>query len=97
MKETISLIIQILTLLGIIFAIYKYFRTPDENAEKAIILLKSELREQKAMTTGMIKTNQNCIHTLENKIEGLTKTITGFNIDITKLGTIIEERIPKKL
>ncbi len=94
--ENIGLLIQIMTLLGIIFAIYKYFRTPDEKADKAIALLKVEVTEWKGRSEKQIEINQNCIRSLGKEINDLAGKLSLTNQDIVKLATIIDERIPKK-
>jgi len=42
---------------------------------------------------------QNHIHTVDTKVDGLANTITQMNLsltnELTKLGTIISERMPK--
>lgn len=40
--------------------------------------------------------SNNHIHTVDTKVENLTNTISLLSNDITRLATIIEERIPKK-
>lgn len=39
---------------------------------------------------------QNHIHTIDTKVDGLSSVINSLNIEVTKLTTIIEERLPKK-
>lgn len=92
----IQLAISVLTLLAMIFAVYKYFRNPDIKADKEICLLKQELKEHKDMSSELIKTNQNCLHSLEKEVASLKGEVNGVNLEIVRLGTIIEERIPKK-
>jgi len=94
--ENIQFVISIATLLGIVFAIYKYFRTPDEKAATEILILKRDLEEQKKMSFEMVKTNQNCIHGLEEKIKGQQDELGKLSNKVVELATIINERIPKK-
>jgi len=39
---------------------------------------------------------QNHIHTVDTKVDALSKGMSGMSNEITRLATIIEERIPKK-
>ncbi len=39
---------------------------------------------------------QNHIHTVDTKVDGVIKSLTDVNIQLAKLSTIIEERIPRK-
>jgi len=97
MQEILQLVISIATLLGFIFIIYKTFRDPDVKADKAIALLKADLVSQKSLTAEEIKTNQNCIHELNEKMIGLTSEVGKVNVSIAELATIINERIPRKI
>lgn len=49
------------------------------------------LRITEAMTLA-----QNHIHTVDTKVDGLSKGMGSMSNEITRLATIIEERIPKK-
>lgn len=94
--ETLSIIIQVATLGGVIFAIYKFFRDPDIKADKSITILDRELKEQKRTASEALKVTQNCIKTFEAKQEILIQKVEEFGNRITRLETIIDERIPKK-
>lgn len=39
---------------------------------------------------------QNHIHTVDTKVDAISKSMSGMSNEITRLATIIEERIPKK-
>jgi hypothetical protein len=95
-RETIQFVIEVFTLLAIIFAIYKYFRNPDERAEKAICLLKEQILYERKITDKALETQQNCLHSLEKEIINQKNEILKLNNTVIKLSTIIEERIPKK-
>jgi len=97
LKEILPLIISVFTLLGFLFAAYKFFRDPDIKADKSIDLLKEKLKSAEALNMETIKTMQNCLHTLTSKVEKLDTTIIDQGKELTKLSTIIEERIPKKV
>lgn len=101
----------IIGILAIIFSVYNYFRNPQIKSEKTDALLSQRMQWEKeasdkqfgamglridtAMTTA-----QNHIHTVDVKVDGLMKDVSEMNVAITKeltrLSTIIEERIPKK-
>lgn len=107
-----------LGLLGVIFAVYKYFRGPQEDLEKkqavdqmaidskADILSEQvkwgkELNEKRFTEFGVrldtaLTLAQNHIHTVDTKVDNLLVTIGKMSNEITRLSTIIEERIPKK-
>lgn len=64
----------------------------ESNAERF-----KEMSERIVATTAMA---QNHIHTVDTKVDALASTVAQMNLQITgeiiKLGTIINERIPKK-
>lgn len=39
---------------------------------------------------------QNHIHTVDTKVDKLVETVGQLSNEVTKLGTIIEERVPRK-
>lgn len=94
--EDLQLLMTFITLAGVLIAIYKAFRDPDVRADKEIDLLKARIVSQEALTSETVKTNQNCIHSLEKEVSGMKDQIGFINVSIGKLETIIDERIPKK-
>ena len=95
-QETLSIIIQFVTLGGVAFAVYKVFRDPDIKADKSIDLLKEQILYERKITDKSLETQQNCIKSLETQVKGNGEKIGKMNDTIIKLTTIIEERIPKK-
>jgi hypothetical protein len=92
----INLIVSIVALGSALFAIFKAVKDPDAKNEKAVALLKEQLNTERLVTAETVKTMQNCVHTVEGKIETLTSNLNSQAILIGKLETIINERIPKK-
>jgi hypothetical protein len=93
----IQLILSILTLGGVIFAIYKYFRDPDIKADKSIDLIKKEC----TMKHGYIDKDISKIFTdlnliKENHIKHIEDRMDKIENNITKIFTILDERLPKK-
>ena len=95
--SNLTFFLSILTVLGVLFSIYKAFKDPDVKADKEINLLRAEVEKQKEINLQMLKTNQNCIHSLELEVKALTTELNNTNLIVAKLATIIDERIPKKL
>lgn len=97
MQKISSLILQALTFLGVLFAVYQYFRKPDEDAEKEIALLKqgcvmkhTDLDKQVGeinSTINLIKVNH--LHHIEADVRELKE-------NQVKIFTILEERLPRK-
>lgn len=108
---TPSNITFVLGIMAIIFSIYNYFRNPQIKSEKTDALLnqrvqwEKEASDKKFSDMGLridtaMTTAQNHIHTVDVKVDGLMKDVSLMNVAITKeltrLSTIIEERIPRK-
>lgn len=88
----ISYILGVLGVIGIIFAVYNSFRNPQIEADKSTLKLREDLDSLRA-TVDEIKTKH--LTTVEQNIKDLSKTIHDLAITVTRLSTIIDERIPK--
>jgi len=97
----------IIGLLGIMFGVYNYFRNPQIKSEKTDALMEQRVswmvdisdRRFKDMQDNfkeLLLQSNNHIHTVDTKVDALQGIIIGMGQEIIKLGTIIEERIPKK-
>lgn len=104
---TLTQIMTALGMLGIIFGIYRYFRDPQVNSEKteALIVQKDALTgidydrrfsQMQQNITDSMTLAQNHIHTIDVKVDALQSIINQMGKDVTRLSTIIDERIPKK-
>ena len=79
-------IINLLTLAGMVFIVYKYFRDPDVKAGVEIALLKMQFKTL----------NDNCKLLKENHIAHIEKDIRGLREQQVKIFTILEERLPNR-
>lgn len=106
MEISSSNITFVVGLLGVIFTVYNYFRKPQIQSEKKDALFAQQMQWQIEGTerrfkeiqesfNGLLLQNNNHIHTLDTKIDALNVCSSNMKIEIAKLGTIIEERIPK--
>ena len=127
---TPSNILFTLTILGVIFSIYRSYRVPQEETEtklavgeerdknKATILAQKEMENKASLLGQQVKIvndqNENKfiefgkrlddsfllatnhIHSVDVKVDVLTAQIVAMGNEITKLSTIIEERIPRR-
>lgn len=96
-----------LGILGLIFGVYHYFRTPQIDSEKKDALLAQQVQwtiegnerrfiEIQQSVKDAFALASNHTHTVETKVDSLTGAVTALNVQIARLETIIEERIPKK-
>jgi len=96
-----------LGLLAILFTVYNYFRNPQIDGDKRDALLAKQLEFQNKSIEERFKSMQdnfqalllqsnNHIHTIDTKVENLNTNVGALSNQVTRLGTIIEERIPRK-
>lgn len=95
--ENLQFIVSMATLLGFVFVAYRTFRDPDIKADKAIDIMKEQIKAEKEIALQSLKTIQNDLHTLGNQVDENRKEVKDLALVVTKLQTIIEERIPKKV
>lgn len=104
---TPSNITFVLGIAAIVFAIYHYFKNPQIDTEKRDALMDQQLRlymessdrrfaELQASFKDLVLQSNNHVHTVDTKVEALHGIVIGMGQEIAKLGTIIEERVPKK-
>jgi hypothetical protein len=89
MEENIQLVLSILTLAGVVFAIYSYFRNPDITAEKNLAVMKAQCDLKHA------NINENIFAIKENHLRHLESDVSQIKNDITKILTILDERNKK--
>ncbi len=97
----------VLGIVGILFTVYNYFREPQVKSDKTDALLAQQLQWSEQGTDRRFKdmqdrfdllvaANQNHLHTVDTKVDALRNDFGKMEQSITRLSTIIEERIPKK-
>ena len=97
----------IIGLLGVLFTVFNYFRNPQIKADKKDALLAQQVqwtiggnerrfKEMQESFQGLLIQTNNHIHTIEEKLDGMGNKVAGLDVTIAQLGTIIEERIPRK-
>jgi hypothetical protein len=96
MNETISTILGVGGVGGIVFGVYNYFRNPQINSEKTNALFGQRLdeiqKEISTFTTGFQAHLQSDLTSFSN----LNTHIVEVDKSVVRLTTIIEERIPRK-
>lgn len=109
--EILNLIISILTLFGIVFGVYLYFKKPQIESKEFDLLMQQEFKSHEtaqdkefaAFDTKLLSLKENInnlrdnhIHTLQEKIEYNSKNISEVKESIVRIETILAERLPKK-
>jgi hypothetical protein len=86
MEANIQLFLSVITLLSIIFFIYKYFRDPDIKSDQEIQLIKQNCESKHK------NIDENIFGIKENHLKHLESDMSEVKINICKILTILEER-----
>ena len=97
----------VLGILGVLFAVYRYFKDPQTQEEKKASLLAQQVQytieanerrfsEMQNNIKDSFALGQNHIHTVDTKVDALSLSVDKMGKDLVRLATIIEERIPQK-
>lgn len=78
---------------GTIFGVYSYFKDPQIKLETNDTVFAVEMRNLKGELANL---RDNHVHTLEVKLDITNKSIFDMAIQMTRLQTTLEERLPKK-
>ena len=90
--QTISYLLGIAGLMSIVFSVYNSFRNPQIKSDKDGVKLREDL-DSLSRDVEEIKTKH--LASVEENIKDLSKTIHDLALTVTRLSTIIDERIPK--
>lgn len=94
-------------IVGTIFGVYKHFKDPQIDSEMTDALMNQAFRHYTETTEkrfsdiqenfkSLLLQSNNHIHTVDTKVDKVHSTMDEMGKQIVKLGTIIEERIPRK-
>lgn len=78
------------------FGVYQHFRKPDEKNALRLSKLEDSFNLVQNFDKTLCQMRDNHIHTIEEMTKGNLEKIEKLSNEITRLATIIEERIPKK-
>lgn len=103
-QSIINIVLGIGGILGIVFGAYHYFRNPQIRSDKIDALLELSMKNLsvkfdekfKAIEGQIVRLETNHIHTIDTKIDANKQSINLLAIQVGKLETIIDERIPRK-
>lgn len=90
----LNTILQIVTLLGVLFAIYQYFRKPQEKSEIVDAQFELKLSNLEATVTNL---RDNHIHTLQNDLNKHIQDNHTFALETTKSLSKIETLLEQHL
>lgn len=86
-------ILTVLSIGGILFGMFNYFRNPQIKLEKGESLMAMSISQ---LGKDLANLRDNHIHTIDQKLDVQANDIKNLAIEVTRLGTIIEERIPRQ-
>jgi len=100
LQEKISIALQLITFIGIIFSVYLYFRRPQEKSETTDAVFNERMNNYEATTKEAIALALNHSHTVESKLDShIKESQTKGECDARWQGrveTLLEERLPRK-
>lgn len=83
----------VLGIAGVVFSVYHYFKNPQIAIERREVGIKGELS---LLRQELQNLKDNHIHSIEARLTALEGSNVSLSKEMTRLGTIIEERIPRK-
>lgn len=92
-SQALETVILATTVIGVIFSVYLHFRNPQIKSDQTIIRLKEDLETLKAV---VVDVKERHLIAVDQEMKALTHTISQLSLTVTRLSTIIDERIPKK-
>lgn len=99
-SENTTFLLALVSLVAVAFSIYNYLRNPQINSDKADALMAQALKSLQDNFTQFSKDfanlKDNHLHMMDMKIDATNQAVTNLAITVTRLSTIIDERIPKK-
>jgi hypothetical protein len=95
--QIIDLAIKLSTLLGVIFAVYLYFRRPQEKSETADAVFYERMSNYEKTTEKSIQLALNHSHTVESKLDQHIRDNTIFALESTKSLSKIESLLEQHL
>lgn len=90
--ENISYILGVCGLLAIIFSVYNSFKNPQIKTDKDNVKLREDLDSLKIVVEEI---KEKHLASVETNIKELSKSVHDLSLQVTRLTTIIDERIPK--
>lgn len=90
--DSLSFFLAILSVIGVIFAVYLYFRNPQIRSDKDISKLQSDVESIKAE---LLEVKEKHLYEVQEDMKALSKNIQDLSTTVTKLSTIIDERMPR--
>lgn len=89
----LNFILAIIAILSVVFTIWNTVKNPQVASDKNDALMNQSIAQLQRDLTNL---RDNHLHTLDTKIDSTISSVNTISIEVAKLGTIINERIPLK-
>lgn len=93
MSSDFQVITFYISLAGVLFGVYHYFRNPQIASDKADAIITEKLE---ALTSKLELLINNDLHEMKGMLDRMSGEFTALAILVGKLETKIDERVPKK-
>lgn len=84
----------IISVVSIAFGVFSYVTTPERANKEQLEYLKGVIEKNQTVQDTLTKTQQNDLHTIEGKLEQQNVLIQDLTNQLTRLETILSERLP---
>ena len=91
--ETLTFIMTLAAAIGIFFNVYLHFRNPQIESDQAILDMQGKII---VLEKGLVEVKEKHLYAVDQEMKSLTSIISNLSQTVTKLSTIIDERIPKQ-
>ena len=96
-NETASLVVSAISIIGVIFLIYKYFREPDIKADKELALLQQGCTiKHGTLDKEISDINKSITFIKENHLSHIEASLKTHDEKFVMLFTMLDERLPKR-
>ena len=90
---TTTSVVFIIAVLSALFAVFFYFRNPQIKTDQVTIKLQDEMN---SLQKQIIEIKETHLRAMESDLKTLTSAVNELSKTVVRLGTIIDERIPRK-
>lgn len=91
-SQTLAFLLSLAAAIGVIFSVYLHFKNPQIKSAQEALKLREDIDNLEDVIT---EVKEKHLRSVEKEMKGLTTTIHHLTLTVTKLSTIIDERMPK--
>ena len=91
--DLFNLFLTIFAVIGAIFSVYLHFKNPQIKNDQVSLKLREDIDSLQKIVS---EVKEKHLVAVEQDMKALTSTINQLSLTVTRLSTVIDERIPKK-